>query len=70
MVVQVLDNSHTLYDDFCKDKDIKPHDVQEEFLQLPDDIFEADLGTIQKVFIGAIAMHDALDDDVGEIDIE
>lgn len=30
-----------LYDDFIREKNIKPHDIQEQLLQLPDEVFEA-----------------------------
>lgn len=36
-----LSEGNGLYDDFIKDKNIKPHAVQEELLSLPDEIFEA-----------------------------
>lgn len=35
------DPGNGLYEDFLKDKNIKPHPVQEELLSLSDDIFEA-----------------------------
>jgi hypothetical protein len=41
MMLQISDNSGDIYNDFIKEKNIKPHDVQEELLSLPDEIFEA-----------------------------
>jgi len=35
------DPGNGLYDDFIREKNIKPHDVQEELIKLPDAIFEA-----------------------------
>ena len=35
------DPGNGLYEDFLKDKNIKPHPVQEQLLTLPDEIFEA-----------------------------
>jgi len=35
------DPGNGLYEDFLRDKNIKPHDVQEELLSLPDTVFEA-----------------------------
>ena len=40
-MLQIADNSENIYADYLKDKEIKPHPVQEEFLELPDDVFEA-----------------------------
>lgn len=36
-----LSEGNGLFDDFVKDKNIKPHAVQEELLSLPDEVFEA-----------------------------
>lgn len=41
MNIQMGDPGNGMYDDFKKDKEIKPHDVQEKLLQLPDQVFEA-----------------------------
>lgn len=38
--IQVNDPGNGLYEDFVRDKNIKPHERQEHVLQLPDDIFE------------------------------
>jgi hypothetical protein len=35
------DPGNGLYEDFLREKNIKPHPVQERFLELPDEIFEA-----------------------------
>ncbi len=35
------DPGNGLYEDFCSEKNIKPHAVQEQLLTLPDEIFEA-----------------------------
>lgn len=42
-MVQVTDTSESIYDDFRKETDIylKPHQRQEDFLCLPDEVFEA-----------------------------
>ena len=39
--IEVKDPGNGFYTDFIKDKNIKPHPVQESLLQLPDQIFEA-----------------------------
>lgn len=39
--IQVLDPGNNFKEDFLRDKNIKPHEVQEELLTLPDEIFEA-----------------------------
>lgn len=39
--IEVADPGSGLYQDFLKDKNIKPHEVQEELLTLPDEVFEA-----------------------------
>jgi hypothetical protein len=39
--IEVSDPGNGLYEDYLRDKNIKPHDVQEELLSLPDDVFEA-----------------------------
>jgi hypothetical protein len=39
--IEVSDPGNGLYSDFLKDKNIKPHEVQEELLTLPDEVFEA-----------------------------
>lgn len=39
--VEVADPGNNLYEDFVKDKNIKPHEVQEDLLRLPDEVFEA-----------------------------
>lgn len=41
MNIQISEPANKLFDDYIKDKDIKPHEVQEELLSLPDEIFEA-----------------------------
>ncbi|HEY3526485.1 MAG TPA: hypothetical protein VGK47_09830 [Nitrososphaeraceae archaeon] len=41
MTIPVTDPSSRIYDNFIKDKDIKPHARQEDFLAIPDDVFEA-----------------------------
>src|SRR5215510_1413496 len=35
------DPGNELYEDYIKEKNVKPHEKQEDVLQLPDDIFEA-----------------------------
>src|SRR6202790_3558809 len=39
--IEVSDPGNGLYNDFLKEKNIKPHEVQEKLLTLPDEIFEA-----------------------------
>ena len=39
--IQVVDQSNNIYSDFVREENLKPHAVQEQFLQLPDTIFEA-----------------------------
>lgn len=40
-MLQINDNSSSIYDDFIKDVDVRPTKRQEDFLSLPDEIFEA-----------------------------
>lgn len=44
MNIQVSDPSNQILSDFMRDKEIRPHPVQEEFLSLPDEIFESLFG--------------------------
>lgn len=39
--IEVKDPGNGMYEDFIRDKNIKPHEVQEELLTLPDEVFEA-----------------------------
>ena len=39
--IQSSDPGNGLYDDFIREKNIKPHPIQEKLLTLPDEIFEA-----------------------------
>jgi hypothetical protein len=39
--IESVDPGNGLFDDFCSEKNIKPHPVQEELLSLPDSVFEA-----------------------------
>ena len=40
-MLQIYDPANNIYNQYLRDKDIKPHEVQEELLTLPDEIFEA-----------------------------
>lgn len=40
-IQSVTSEGNGLYDDFIKEKQLKPHNRQEDFLTLPDDVFEA-----------------------------
>lgn len=40
-MVQITDNSSDIFQDFTKDVNLKPHPRQEDFVSLPDDVFEA-----------------------------
>jgi hypothetical protein len=40
-MIQLSDPGNELYEDYLKDKNIKPHEVQEDLLTLPDEVFEA-----------------------------
>lgn len=43
--IKLTDPGNGLYDDFCKEQNLKPHKgKQEDFLRLPDEIFEALFG--------------------------
>lgn len=39
--IEVKDPGNGLYEDVLREKNIKPHEIQEELLRLPDDVFEA-----------------------------
>jgi hypothetical protein len=39
--IEVSDPGNRFYEDFIREKNIKPHPIQEQLLQLPDQIFEA-----------------------------